>query len=264
MSQYHFIAGLPRSGSTLLSAILRQNPAINAGITSPAATILAQTQKAVSVTNEASYFLTEAQKAHLLRHAITGCHAQDGIVFDTNRGWPCFLPLLATLFPECRVICCVRDIGWIIDSFERLRRRNSFEISALYGSGNTVQERAQSLISATGPIGFAMNALSEGLYGEHADRMLLVEYETLARRPEETIHAVYDWCRIKHYDQHDFSAIEPIPGVEEFDRRGGAPGLHAVSARVTWTPRETILPPEIFNSFGKPIWRIGRSRAQVI
>jgi sulfotransferase len=31
----HFISGLPRSGSTLLSAILRQNPALHAGMTGP-------------------------------------------------------------------------------------------------------------------------------------------------------------------------------------------------------------------------------------
>jgi sulfotransferase len=31
----HFISGLPRSGSTLLSAILRQNPRFHAGMTGP-------------------------------------------------------------------------------------------------------------------------------------------------------------------------------------------------------------------------------------
>jgi len=31
----HFIAGLPRSGSTLLAGILRQNPRFHAAMTSP-------------------------------------------------------------------------------------------------------------------------------------------------------------------------------------------------------------------------------------
>ena len=35
MKQYYFISGLPRSGSTLLSAILRQNPDFYADIASP-------------------------------------------------------------------------------------------------------------------------------------------------------------------------------------------------------------------------------------
>ncbi len=33
-ARYHFISGLPRSGSTLLAAILRQNPRFHAGISS--------------------------------------------------------------------------------------------------------------------------------------------------------------------------------------------------------------------------------------
>ena len=35
MHQYYFISGLPRSGSTLLSAILKQNPKFHADISSP-------------------------------------------------------------------------------------------------------------------------------------------------------------------------------------------------------------------------------------
>ena len=35
MQHFHFISGLPRSGSTLLSAILLQNPRFHAGMTSP-------------------------------------------------------------------------------------------------------------------------------------------------------------------------------------------------------------------------------------
>ncbi|MBD9680249.1 sulfotransferase, partial [Pseudomonas sp. PDM18] len=35
MQNFHFISGLPRSGSTLLSAILLQNPRFHAGMSSP-------------------------------------------------------------------------------------------------------------------------------------------------------------------------------------------------------------------------------------
>ena len=35
MKSYHFISGLPRSGSTLLSGILKQNPEFYADIASP-------------------------------------------------------------------------------------------------------------------------------------------------------------------------------------------------------------------------------------
>ena len=34
-NRLHFISGLPRSGSTLLAALLRQNPRFTAGMSSP-------------------------------------------------------------------------------------------------------------------------------------------------------------------------------------------------------------------------------------
>ena len=37
MAAIHFISGLPRSGSTLLAALLRQNPRFQAGMSGPLA-----------------------------------------------------------------------------------------------------------------------------------------------------------------------------------------------------------------------------------
>jgi Sulfotransferase family len=37
MASMHFISGLPRSGSTLLAALLRQNPRFEAGMSGPLA-----------------------------------------------------------------------------------------------------------------------------------------------------------------------------------------------------------------------------------
>ncbi len=38
---YHFISGLPRAGSSLLAALLRQNPQLHADVTSPVARLYA-------------------------------------------------------------------------------------------------------------------------------------------------------------------------------------------------------------------------------
>ena len=40
MKQLHFISGLPRSGSTLLAGILRQNPQFHAAMSSPVAPMM--------------------------------------------------------------------------------------------------------------------------------------------------------------------------------------------------------------------------------
>jgi sulfotransferase len=263
--EFHFIAGLPRSGSTLLSAIFNQNPAMWASITGPAASIFQAMQRAVSQGNEGSGFLTDTHRHALLRHAITDCHGDKPIVWDTNRSWPVKLPTLAALFPECRMICCVRDIPWIVDSIEKLVRKNVYDLSAIFNfqPGMSVFDRAKALTEG-GLIGSANVAMMEAAHGAQADRMLLVEYDTLTMFPEQTVRAIYDWLGMTYYERHDYNAIQQIPGAVEFDKRMGTPGLHDLGPSVRNIPRETILPPELFQSFGDPFWRLPTSKVKVI
>jgi sulfotransferase len=285
MTQFHFIAGLPRSGSTLLAAILRQNPVIEAGISSPVGGIFQAVQRAVSGNNEAALFLADGQRQRMLRSVFDEYYRPRGtagyssnagsgavainanpIIVDTNRLWPSKLPVLVKLFPECRVICCVRQVAWIMDSLERLMRANPLQLTGIFGyePGGTVYSRVQGLAASNGLVGFALDALREGFYGEHADRMLLVEYEALAKHPRHTIGAIYEWLGLPYYDRHDYEHLEQIPGAEEFDARLGTPGLHRVAPKVEWRERETILPPDLFSSFPPPFWRSNNPRVPVV
>jgi sulfotransferase len=44
------------------------------------------------------------------------------------------MPPIATHFPKAKVICCVRSISWIMDSFERLTQNNAVELSGISAS----------------------------------------------------------------------------------------------------------------------------------
>ena len=90
----------------------------------------------MSAGNEGSVFFDPAQRAAVLRGLFDSYYHDihpARTVFDTSRGWTGRLDLLARLFPDARVICCVRPIPWIIDSVERLIRRNPFELSKIFG-----------------------------------------------------------------------------------------------------------------------------------
>ncbi len=63
----HFISGLPRSGSTLLAALLRQNPALHAHITSPVGSMVGALLADMSAGNETSVFIDDAQRTAVLR-----------------------------------------------------------------------------------------------------------------------------------------------------------------------------------------------------
>ena len=151
----HFISGLPRSGSTLLAGILRQNPRFHAGMTSPVGSMYMALESTMSRRNETAVFIDDAQRRHVLKGLFANYY-QDihptRLVFDTNRAWCTKLPALEQLFPTARVICCVRNVAWIMDSIERLVRRNAFELSGMFGfeAGSTVYTRVNRLAASDG------------------------------------------------------------------------------------------------------------------
>jgi sulfotransferase len=249
----HFISGLPRAGSTLLSALLRQNPRFSAGMTSPVGSLVNAMLGVTSGRNESAVFIDNAQRRRLLRACFDAYYADihpTHLVFDTNRQWTTKLPALVELFPRAKVICCVRNPAWVIDSIERLIRRNAFELSGIFSfePGGTVYSRVDGLSKGDGMAGFAWNALREAVYGPQADRLVLVRYESLTTRPLDTLAAIYDAIGEPLF-AHDPEHIEPVDDMIEFDIRLGTPGLHHVDSAVRAQERKTVLPPDLFAKF---------------
>ncbi len=249
----HFISGLPRSGSTLLAALLRQNPFFHAGMTSPVGGLFNVLLREMSQGNESAVFIDDEQRERLLRVCFDAYYADihpDKLVFDTNRQWTTKLPALTSLFPKAKLICCVRNPAWVIDSIERLIRRNYLEPSKIFNfdPGGTVYSRTSGLGAPDGMVGFAWNALREAVYGEQADRILLVRYETLTANPRGALAAIYQFLDQPLF-AHDPEHIEPCYDMIEFDARLGTPGLHNVGSAVRHIERRAILPPDLFTRF---------------
>ena len=255
----HFISGLPRSGSTLLAALLRQNPAVHAHISSPVLPMVNALLSEMSAGSEGSVFMTQAQREALLRGLFTIYYDALGTgrtVFDTNRGWTAKIELLAALFPGCKVVCCVRHVPWIIDSVERLIRKNSFELSKIFSFdvGGTAYSRAEGLMSATGLIGFPLNALKQAMHGPEASRILLLPYDLLVANPVAALDAVYAFTGMAPH-RHDVENVRF--DTREFDARLGTPGLHDIRPRVAAEVRKTILPPDLWERYERSsIWRM--------
>lgn len=255
---FHFISGLPRSGSTLLAALLKQNPRFHAGMTSPVGGIFLALLEAMSDRTETSTFLDNSARQRIARGLVENYYATSKaeVIFDTNRLWCSKLPALRLMFPQSRLIACVRDTNWIIDSFERLVRRNALQPSGIFNfaAGGTVYSRASALASSDGLVGFAYDALRDAFYGEHAQSMLLVQYDTLTNEPRKVLAAVYDFIG-EPWFEHDFENVEFNDG-DACDERLGTPGLHTVGRQVRVVPRATILPQDLFQRFaGDGFWR---------
>lgn len=246
---YHFISGLPRSGSTLLSAILKQNPKIYADISSP---LCGMVQNCVdSMTgSENNLNLSEDRRKSVLHGLINGYYntIENPIVFDTSRSWTSKTNLIKTLFPSSKIICCVRDIPWILDSFERITSKNSLYTNTFIDqeANQCVNTRSDALMDVQkgGQVVKPWFWLQEGYYA-NPDMLLIVEYENLCKYPRNVIKLIYGFLELEWFE-HDFENVEYEN--ELFDRPMGQPGLHTVKKKVEWKERQSVLPPSIWKN----------------
>lgn len=245
--KYHFISGLPRSGSTLLSGILRQNPRFHAAISSPVAGLVNGALEQMGANSE-SYSFFDENKRKAISKALFQAYYSDTphpVIFDTNRQWTARLHQLVELFDDFKVICCVRNPAWVMDSFEKIYRKNPFDYSRMFSPATrqTVYSRCESLISSNGTVGGAWTALKEAYYGEYSDRLLLVDYDLLTQKPARTMELIYQFLG-EPFFTHDFEQVDY--NESEFDQQLGVKGLHQVRKKVEFKARRSILPPDLF------------------
>lgn len=254
MSAFHFISGLPRAGSTLLAAILRQNPRFRAGMTSPVGALVQGVLAQVSAGSEFGAMVDRDMRRSLLKGLFESYYADArdaAVIFDTNRTWCAKMGTVLDIFPQAKVIACVRNVAWVMDSIERLYRANPYENTRLFGGNaerSTVYSRCEGLAQHDQLVGFAWSALREAFYGEHASSMLVLDYELLAQAPHKVIPLVYDFIGEPHF-AHDFENVEY--DAPEFDLPLGAPGLHKVRPKVELKDRRPIIPPDLFEKYSQ-------------
>jgi sulfotransferase len=254
----HFISGLPRAGSTLLSAILKQNPRFSAAMTSPVAALFASLQREMSSTNDFSVFFDDARRSAILKGILDAYYASSpevSVTFDTNRTWTARASLLGSLYPDCRIICCVREISAIIDSLERMLRKNPLQLSRIFNSqpGGTIYSRTEVLLnSENGLIGIAWSALREAWFSDEARRLIVIDYQRLASEPEAVLRRLYGELGEEWYS-HDFDHLEY--DEPDYDAHIGMPGLHKVRGKVSFEKRESAIPPDLIMKYaGLNFW----------
>ena len=258
MKEFFFISGLPRSGSTLLSAILRQNPEFYADISSPVQGLVGATINVITG-SESNHLIDEDRRKSLLRATFNAYYeaVEPPIVFDTSRGWTAKTSLLKSLFPQTKIICCVRDLFWILDSFERIAAKNTLWNASLTDdeSRQTVTTRCDALmdVKKEGQVVKPYYFLEEGML-LNPDMIMLVEYESLCKKPESVLRELYQFIGKPYFD-HDFKNVEY--DNEVYDKALNMKSLHTVRKEVSWIERPSILPKSVWEKYsGKEFWRV--------
>lgn len=257
MKKYHLITGLPRSGTTLLSTILRQNPRFEASISGPLARF---TRGIIQESTAQGGYGTECppEKTKTILKGIFDNYYPDStkeVAFNTNRGWPLLLPTVKDMYPSAKVLLCVRDIGWILDSFEVLIRKNPYVFTSMFSpeEGINVYTRCETLLNPGRTLGFAYNSVKQGITSEYKKDIMIIDYINLASDPERMMKSIYKFIDEPYYD-HDFDNVEA--SYDEFDEEVKLPGLHTTRKKVQYVQRETVIPPDIWQRVnGMEVWK---------
>ncbi|NOX40311.1 MAG: sulfotransferase [Alphaproteobacteria bacterium] len=201
LAKFHFIAGLPRSGVSLLTALLNQNPRFMAGDNDTAEVTLTKIVESLADSRSGLELLDQAQKIALLRGVLDAVYHDrplGSVVFDANRNWLAHTDQLVALFPLARFIICVRNPASIV---------NSIELSGpLNGDEQSLAKSATKLMGIKGEIGREIDQLRMALSGQHTERMFVLDYDRLTDDPEEVMDALYDFLREPEF-AHDFENL---------------------------------------------------------
>jgi sulfotransferase len=86
---YYFMAGLPRSGSTLLSSLLNQNPRIHSGPSSPVTGLMLLLEQQLSSDELFLAYPKPQQAARIIASTLENYYldVEKPVIIDKNRSW---------------------------------------------------------------------------------------------------------------------------------------------------------------------------------
>ena len=236
-----------RSGNTLLSAILNQNPEIHSGSLSP----LCQ-----HVWNSYNTFLNNENDVRIKNkdyeiRIIKGLfenfyqNVEKPFIFDRDKNWvtPANLNILKKyISPMPKVIftvrplleCVVSYINILGDAIEQLMIKDGWIVDP-GALDNDV--KCDFILRPNGPVMRNLQSFYS-IYKEENNKIIhLVEYGSLVKNPKETMNGIYNFLELPNF-KHDFNNIKKIE--EEGDNLvfkniyniGGVGDLHKINSKI--------------------------------
>jgi len=203
IKQFVALSGLPRSGSTLLSSILSQNPNIHAEGNSAVCQLMWDMQVSCQTTAREQLLASNRKTtADQLVASIPETYYKDvsgSIIVDKCRSWtlPANVDILKKYFTYTpKVIVLVRPITEIVRSFVALRKKNNWEGDLESG---LLQEGSEPLMRSLAGVDWAKK--------NNNGEFIFVTYKDLIEDTKNTIEKIYNFCEWEKFD-HNFEYIE--------------------------------------------------------
>jgi len=257
MKKLHLIAGLPRSGSTLLCNLLNMNKGFHATATSPVIDMIRNMRSTFShnptfKTHNRLELLEPMRRG--MKGFIDGYYGDKDIVFDKCRGWTNNLMLLDEILghKETKVIWTYRDPIEVVSSIEKryqdtILLENSDEATG--GDFSTLESRCNNYINDGGLVARPVWLLDDAYNMGYSDRILIIKYGDLTHNPQMVLNQIHDFLGEEHYPygQNGFEDLKQ--STHEFDGLYNYKFMHTIKeGGVTYKKHEVKLTPKIIES----------------
>jgi sulfotransferase len=252
------MAGLPRSGSTLLKSILNQNPNIHTEPVSPVLELNHYTNEYFKDSEQYLGYPKPKSAYRVISSIIENYYYEvdKPIIIDHCRAWSNNIQMLKTFItPNPKIICPVRDVAEILTSFIEMIRRNPDQVSfvdqSLIQMGLQINDtnRCHYLMSKDGIVEQALWAQSQAfIRGDDKKHLCIIEYNDLIQTPEESMKKIYEFLELDYYS-HNFDNIENEH--REIDDQWNLKDMHHVRKKLERKSKnpEDVLPKEVLNMY---------------
>lgn len=264
MKTYHFLAGLPRSGNTVLSSILNQNPQIYSSPISPICGYMWDLHRSIQNKEANSRNNFTSRNASIMSGLMDSFYydVDKPIIFDREKSWATTGNLNVIkkyLTPKPKIIFTVRPILEILASFLALIPENELtyideDMSSAnwwykdYLSRN--DNRCEFLMRPFGMIDQIMFSFNEIRKSENKGIFHVVEYNQLIENPNKIMNGIYEFLELEPYS-HDFDNVQKLE--DDKDSLVGLPAsMHNVRKKLEKKslPVDRILSKYIIAKYG--------------
>lgn len=238
MRTIHFIAGLPRAGSTMICNILKQNTQIHAEAVSSLSSILASNHAHWQSFDANKIYQNDAAKLGVMAGIIQGYyqHIEKPIVFDKSLNWISLIPLIETVTQhKVKILCMVRNPAEILASFEKLRKNNPTFFGGVdqnLRESSSIAARAYHYAGPNGLLGLAHAHVKDAVVMGYLDRLLFVDYSRFCNSPKSQTKRIYDFFELPAFE-HDFQNIEQTEVYN--DTMSPFPGMYKIKNKLERT-----------------------------
>ena len=252
MKTYHFLAGLPRTGNTVLSSILNQNPLVHSSPLSPINQIMWQQEQNLNNYEPVKRLHDKTGFNNVINNLLDTYYKNidKPVVIDREKSWgnlPNFNMLKKYVTPNPKIIFTIRPITEILVSFINImpKENSSIDLEMLqiewtYKNYLTLNDnRCDYLMRAGGQIDRLLMAID--VIEENRENFCLVKYDDIINTPQKVMDKIYNFLELPNY-KHDFNNIQKIE-VDNDAMAGLPPNMHEVRPqlkKVSQDPKEVL------------------------